>query len=203
MREPAFSDTQRKILRRGVSRLLAFIGASLALHGIILAGYAPDALTAARDRSAVETNVLHATLAPAAASAAPREPAKADSSSDSAHAADSSVDPAGHDRGGGIPLADTWYSASELDVRAEPLTDVRLDYPEALEGSGIAGRVRLLLFIDERGVVRKTRVAASEPERVFDQAAIKGWQDVRFTPAVKNGIAVKSQKLLELDFSPN
>jgi hypothetical protein len=28
------------------------------------------------------------------------------------------------------------------------------------------------------------------------------WEDVRFTPAIKDGRPVKSQKLLEFDFEP-
>ena len=109
---------------------------------------------------------------------------------------------AGKAGGNALFLTSKWYDASELDVRAEPLGSVELAYPAELEGTGIVGRVRVLLFIDERGVVLKAQIAASQPKRVFDQAAIKGWQEVRFAPARKDGVAVKSQKLLELDFQP-
>jgi TonB family protein len=86
-------------------------------------------------------------------------------------------------------------------VRAEPLTPVNLGYPEHL-AARIYGRVRIALFIDERGWVRKAQVLASEPERLFDLAAIQAWQDVRFSPALKGDVPVKSEKLLEIDFVP-
>ena len=101
-----------------------------------------------------------------------------------------------------LPLPDKWFTAQELDVRAEPLDGIKLVYPKELVGTGAGGRVRIVLFIDERGVVRKTQIAASEPERLFDDAAINAWQDIRFSPAMKDGVAVKSQKLLEMDFLP-
>jgi TonB family protein len=62
--------------------------------------------------------------------------------------------------------------------------------------------VRLLLHIDERGVVRKAHVEESLPEGMFDDAALSAWTDVRFSPALKDGLAVKSRKLLEISFSP-
>jgi len=100
-----------------------------------------------------------------------------------------------------LPAPDTWYTASEVDVRAEPLSEVRLRYPENLS-SPVAGTVRIRLFIDEGGVVRKLQIASSEPPGLFDEAAKRAWEDVRFTPARKNGVAVKSQKLVELTYAP-
>jgi TonB family protein len=99
-------------------------------------------------------------------------------------------------------LANTWHDASEVDVRAEPLEPVKLVYPVELDGTGISGHVRLRLFIDERGAVIRAEIDSSRPEHVFDRSAIQGWESVRFTPASKNGVAVKSQKLLELHFLP-
>jgi TonB family protein len=99
------------------------------------------------------------------------------------------------------PVPDKWYTAEEVDVRAEPLTPVNLVYPEQ-SAHRIRGRVRIALFIDERGWVRKAQVLASEPERLFDDAAIRAWQEVRFSPALKDDLPVKSEKLLEMDFTP-
>lgn len=87
-------------------------------------------------------------------------------------------------------------------MRAEPLAPVELAYPVELEGTGIVGQVRARLFIDERGVVIKAEIAASKPDSMFDKSAIEGWRWARFTPASKNKVAVKSQKLLQLDFQP-
>jgi TonB family protein len=86
---------------------------------------------------------------------------------------------------------------------AFPIVQPRLEYPEALAGSGITRRLRLRLFVDERGVVRKLEFVEPRREEPFESAARKAWNEVRFSPAMKDGVAVKSQKLLELDFIPN
>jgi TonB family protein len=101
------------------------------------------------------------------------------------------------------PAPDKWYSAEEVDARAEPLAPFRLGYPERLAGSRIKGRVRIALFIDEQGWVRNAEVLASQPERLFDEVAVSAWQNVRFSPAVMRHQAVKSKKLLEINFEPD
>jgi TonB family protein len=88
-------------------------------------------------------------------------------------------------------------------VRAEPRTPPTIHYPQELAQSGIVAKVRVVLFIDERGMLRKLEIARSGPEQAFDVAATKAWHDVRFSPAMKNGVAVKSQKVLEVDFMPD
>jgi TonB family protein len=67
----------------------------------------------------------------------------------------------------------------------------------------MGGRVQIALFIDEVGMVRKAKIVASHPERMFDDEALKGWEEIRFSPALKDGQPVKSEKLLEIDFIPN
>ena len=99
-------------------------------------------------------------------------------------------------------LFDHWYTAEELDTRAEPLTLANLTYPLEVMPYRLAGRVRLALFIDEKGLVQKAKVIDSEPDGTFDAAALEAWQHVRFTPAQKSGQSVKSEKILEIEFSP-
>ncbi len=206
MPEPAIAHPRRDALHRAVTRLLIFIGVSFALHAATLAGYMPGNPTASRRADATESHVLHATLAPVSAQYSPGgdPPGPGDDARQTQRVEPTTATAAAHTDSGiaRLPLPHTWHEAADLDVRAEPLSNVQIEYPEALDGSGIIGRVRVLLFIDERGVVRKAQIAASEPKRTFDEAAIKGWQDVRFSPAMKNGVAVKSRKLLELDFVP-
>ncbi|MDB5865137.1 MAG: hypothetical protein JWO70_2943 [Betaproteobacteria bacterium] len=195
----------------GARRLFGFVAASLALHAGTLISFPPAGLTSALDRGAVQPQPLYATLAPAARTAVAASessdpqanPAREQIANAGRPATDSSAEARmGISGGADLPFPDKWYTASELEVRAEPLSEVRLSYPEELEGSGIPGRARVLLFIDERGVVRKTHLVESEPARLFDNAALRAWGDVRFSPAKKRGVAVKSQKLIELDFKP-
>jgi len=87
-------------------------------------------------------------------------------------------------------------------VGAEPPLPREFEYPEALRGTKVFGKVRLRLFIDEHGILRKIEIVASEPPGVFDGAAEAAWSSVRFTPARKDGAPVKSQKLVELAYTP-
>ncbi|MGZ8212806.1 MAG: TonB family protein, partial [Burkholderiales bacterium] len=102
-----------------------------------------------------------------------------------------------------LPLPETWYAAEELDSRAQPLTAVPLRYPPEYLGRGITARARILLHVDELGIVRKAAISEATPEPAFGEAALEAWMDVRFSPAMKEGIAVKSRKLVEIDFQPN
>jgi protein TonB len=193
-----------RALPAGARRLFVFVGVSLALHVGTLVSVAPAGLMSAPDRGAAQP--LYATLAPA-------ERTRFAASESSGTHASPHADPApGQDTnpearmgvpgGADLPFPDKWYTASELDLRAEPVGEVHVGYPEELEGSGIPGRVQVLLFIDERGVVRKTHLVDAEPARLFDNAALRAWVDVKFSPAKRRGVAVKSQKLIELDFKP-
>ena len=101
-----------------------------------------------------------------------------------------------------LPSPDVWFAAEELSVRAEPLTDVQIHYPPVLEGSGMTGSARVLLHIDERGLVRKAHIEASSPDASFGEAALSAWKEVRFSPALRDGTAVKSRKVLEISFLP-
>lgn len=196
-------------------RLGGFIAISIALHLMMAAGAGRLDVSARRFGDVPARPDLHATLAPrdhaqvepgasrvdpgateTAKESAP-EPAPTESAPRPG-AAGAPVEEAGL----ALPAAEKWFTAGELDVRAEPLTSVELRYPENLRNQPVIGKVRLRLFIDERGVVRKMQIAASEPDGLFDDAAKQTWEDVRFSPALKNGAPVKSQKLLELLYQP-
>jgi TonB family protein len=199
------------------SRFFAFTAASIALHALTLGAYTPGSGSAP---ARMETfPVLHAVLAPRepafapAPDSAPDRPADAPAMPGSGatagavppepNATMSKAEPAAGPRGVDIPTPDKWYTAAEVDVRAEPTNAPRLDYPQELAMSGLSAIVKLRIFIDERGIVRKAELAESGPHRAFDLVAQRAWNDVRFSPALKQGVPVKSQKLLELDFTPD
>ena len=192
-------------------RLAGFIALSLALHLLTVLGVGPPDLSARRFGDAPQRVELHATLAPGenaqsgpVFSTSTDEPKAARDERPESAAGETAMQPGTPAESAGIalPAPETWYTAREVDVRAEPLTEVRLRYPEDLRGEPVVGKVQLRLFIDERGVVRRIDIAASRPSGVFDAAARKAWEEVRFSPALKNGAPVKSQKLLELTYEP-
>jgi protein TonB len=203
-----------KTSRQQRSRLTLFCAVSIVLHALALAVNPPGGAGTGRGFDGAQ-NVLHAVLKPlhAAFESSPADSAEeivADAApvpSTSALTQTTSQTAARPASTSGItagtfPVPDRWMAADELSVRAEPLTHVQIDYPDKLANSGVTGRVRLLLHIDERGVVRKAQIEESIPEGVFDSAALAAWADVPFSPAMKEGVAVKSQKLLEISFLP-
>jgi periplasmic protein TonB len=182
-------------------RLASFVAASFLLHALTLVSVPPSGVAGAPYRGPVQPEPLHARLdvrsvAEGATEAAP-ETAPTQSPQATADARE------GVPGGANLALADKWFTAEEVDVRAEPLGQIDLEYPDELEGTRLRGRVYLLLHIDERGVVRNMRVTQADPPKLFDAAAMRAWKDVRFSPAQKAGAAVKSQKLLELAFTPS
>ncbi len=190
-----------------VQRLFAFICASLALHALILVSYSPGG-SGPRSHQG-NAPVLHAELAPAPSDPASDVVAGADRGASGIDATAAPSEGAGASSaagagpaGDGIPIPEKWYTATELTILAQPLVMPALRYPEELAGTGVSARVRVKVFVDELGVVRKTEVEQSAPHRAFETAAMAAWEDVRFTPAIKDGRPVKSQKLLEFDFEP-
>ena len=182
----------------GVRRLAAFVGISVTLHALTLVSVPPSGLADAPHGGPTHTKMLRATLKPHSADAAPADMDRGNPAPDAAHPDLRSGAASGAD----VPFPDKWYTAEEVDVSASPLGELDIQYPDELEGTGLRGSVYLLLFIDERGVVRRMHVTRANPPRLFDNAARRAWLNVRFAPATKNGHAVKSQKLLEVAFAP-
>lgn len=103
--------------------------------------------------------------------------------------------------GPGLAL-ERYYTASEVDVRAQPVNEPPLVYPQEAYQFRVRGRVMLRVLINERGGVDGIAVLEAEPRGVFEEAALAAAQALEFTPAVKHGRKVKSQKRLEIAFDP-
>lgn len=194
---------------RPAQPLWVFIAASISLHALMLTYTPGGGGGTAQERHAGAP--LHAVLAPRPSeNAVPEESlfplqevvdgqaAAAEPQATLSEPTRPGVGAAGVD----LPLPDKWYTAPELAVLAEPLEFVKLAYPEEVASSTIIAKVRVKLFVDERGTVQKIQLVESGPHPAFDSAAIRQWQGVRFKPGIRDGIAVKSQKLLELEFLP-
>ncbi|MBI4195793.1 MAG: energy transducer TonB [Betaproteobacteria bacterium] len=101
----------------------------------------------------------------------------------------------------GLPL-DKYYTARELDVRAEPINEVHLVYPERPYAMRTKGRVTLRIFINERGAIDEVAVIEAVPPGIFEEAALTATLALQFKPAMKAGRNVKSQKTIEVVFDP-
>ncbi|MBI1943595.1 MAG: TonB family protein [Betaproteobacteria bacterium] len=103
----------------------------------------------------------------------------------------------------GLPAPEIFYRGSEVDERAVATNTPDIEYPERAFAAGTSGTVRLRLVIDHRGVLREASVLAAAPAGVFEEAALKAARSLRFRPAIRNGVAVGSIKLIEVPFDPD
>jgi TonB family protein len=95
-----------------------------------------------------------------------------------------------------------YYNSREVDVRAEPLNPAPLIYPRLAYQNRVKGVVLLKVLINERGAIDDVLVVESEPRGTFEAAALNATLATRFSPAIRNGRAVKTQKILEIMFDP-
>ena len=98
----------------------------------------------------------------------------------------------------------TYHAARFLDEYPKPLRPIEPRFPEqATIGRISGGTVTLLLLIDEEGVLRDVSVVEAQPESIFDEAALAAFRDMRFSPARKDGRAVRSRVLVTVGFESN
>jgi protein TonB len=100
-----------------------------------------------------------------------------------------------------LPL-DRYFPPHEVDIRAEPVNEVHLVYPEQAYMKRIRGRVVLRIFINDQGTIDDVSVLESTPPGVFEEAALTATLALQFKPAIRNGRSVKSYKTIEVVFDP-
>lgn len=99
-----------------------------------------------------------------------------------------------------LPAAAGYHTSQGLDPAPQFLTEIEPDYPQAARLQ--EGSVVLRFLISATGEVDEVAVVRSTPQGVFDQAALQAYAKARFSPGYFLGIAVKSQKTIEVMFTP-
>jgi len=110
----------------------------------------------------------------------------------------------GVDNGTGISFERTVYTRPTLDTRpgghgvsrgldgdVTPIVRTKPEYPARELSRGTEGWVRVQFSVTSIGTVRDAVVVDSDPEAVFDQAALKAIARWRYNPRVENGEAVE------------
>lgn len=87
-----------------------------------------------------------------------------------------------------------------LDPAPRFVQDIEPEYPAS--ASLQEGSVVLRFLINARGEIDELTVLRSTPPGVFDAAALRAYAKARFTPGYFLGIAVPSQKTIEVFFTP-
>ncbi|NTS76092.1 TonB family protein [Catenovulum sp. SM1970] len=75
--------------------------------------------------------------------------------------------------------------------RPNPIDRIGPIYPVGAEEDGIEGWVKLSYSVNRNGLVEDILVISSEPEEIFDQAAIDALKQWRYEPIIENGTTVK------------
>jgi periplasmic protein TonB len=154
-----------------------------------------------------ETAAERVALVPAdpapAAAVAGSKPASASPTAESQPESQRAIEPISSPSTGiDVPLIrdPTYYPSKQLDVYPQPLTPIRLDYPDAAASARVDGRLTVLLLIDEFGVVNDVSVAEAKPEGYFEEATVAVFRAARFSPAQKQGHPVKSRVMLQVKY---
>jgi len=74
-------------------------------------------------------------------------------------------------------------------------------YPREALRARQGGWVVVSFTIEPNGRTSHVTVVSSEPRRVFDRAAVEAVDRYRFTPAMRNGVAVSSQRQQKIEFN--
>lgn len=94
------------------------------------------------------------------------------------------------------------YAARDLDVYPQPLNRIEPVYPQTALAGETGGSVTLLLLIDESGRVTDVSVVDASAQEEFNGSALRALAAAAYTPAQKNGRAVRSRILVRVDYDP-
>ena len=110
----------------------------------------------------------------------------------------------GVDDPGGVTVERAIYTRPKVDTRpgrhglmrgldgdVTPIVQTKPEYPARELSRGTQGWVRVQFSVTSIGTVRDAVVVDSEPDAVFDQAALKAIARWRYNPRVENGEAVE------------
>ncbi len=196
---------------------------SVALHGAMLLGFfrphlvsgvsAPASTLQARlmvQRAVVVTAAEQVSAAPVATAAtAPNAPIAAAAANPTAARNEAAgevkpvplpqkiPDPAAKQ---GLTPAPAYQSAAGLDPPPRPLQDIDPEYPATAQLQ--EGFVVLRLLISSSGDVDEVAVVRATPPGVFEASALAAFGKAKFSPGYFLGIPVKSQLLIQVDFTP-
>lgn len=91
-------------------------------------------------------------------------------------------------------------AVDESSLPPRPLGEIVPAYPEAADGK--RGHVLLQLSIDDQGRVVRADVLEATPPGYFEDSARTAFLAARFQPALLNGVPVRSQITIQVDYEP-
>lgn len=92
------------------------------------------------------------------------------------------------------------FESAALDASPAVQSDITIEYP--LSANNREGVVLLAITVAADGWVESVVVVKATPAGFFEAAAIKGFQNARFSAGTIAGIGVKSRLVVEVEFTP-
>jgi hypothetical protein len=97
---------------------------------------------------------------------------------------------------------DDYYPASEVDVRATPISAIDLDTEEVrMLASNAIGKTVLKLWIDQSGKVEKVSPLSSDMSSTITDQAVAAFSNARYQAATRHGHAVKTISVIEVNYA--
>ena len=100
----------------------------------------------------------------------------------------------------GLPTVPGYAYGVGLDRQPRLLNEINVEYPTA--AGAREGKLVLRFQISESGALDGLAVVKSDPEGVFEEAALRAFSTAEFAPGVIFGLPVKSQFFVEVEFYP-
>ena len=101
-----------------------------------------------------------------------------------------------------LPPVPRYFETRDVDVPAQVINDVLLQYPPDAYKQSISGEVKLRLFINQDGGVDEVAIIEAEPKGIFDAAAVAAAKQLRYSPALKDGAPVRTIRTIAITFDP-
>lgn len=187
--------------------------ASVAVHGLVFAWavYAPHGSTSAGAASAVRMLVVtreHVPsepvpvdpvppVTPAVPTAAPK-PAPVPDAGRPVDVVAPTPQPSASSRT--LAPAPGYHTSQGLNPPPQFLNEIEPQYPAG--AALLEGSVVLRFLISASGEVEDVAVVRSTPPGIFEEAALRAYSKARFSPGYLLGIPVRSQKTIEVLFTP-
>ncbi len=98
---------------------------------------------------------------------------------------------------------ETIMTESTVDVKPKVISRASIAYPRTAMKKNIKGYVIVNLLIDQQGNVEVAQILESNPSVVFDNAALNGVKEWKFSPAKYKGNSVKiwAKQKISFDFN--
>ncbi len=94
---------------------------------------------------------------------------------------------------------DQVFSSSELDQKPRLVYQVNPKYPSELAKKEVAGRVTVMMVVDQEGRVMNPRIENST-DPAFDSAVLAAVRQWRYEPALKDGVKVAARVRVPISF---